>query len=205
VRSQASRERDFRQPHKAQPINADFRPHEALKTLLGPETDPRPQGNDVPTSAGPAVDRVPNEIQAAPASVVERESGQTVGMVIRAADAAQNTLPAGSERKVTPTARSFDNLSVAMVITLMLAAALGALKFLLRRTYAKRGLVSGAIQRLEPPRDNIRLAELSWRPRGHQIEADDEAILRSVKKALDTIAAANAETASPSRQLQTSA
>jgi hypothetical protein len=137
--------------------------------------------------------------------VVERESGQTVGMVIRAADAAQNTLPAGSERKVTPTARSFDNLSVAMVITLMLAAALGALKFLLRRTYAKRGLVSGAIQRLEPPRDNIRLAELSWRPRGHQIEADDEAILRSVKKALDTIAAANAEMASPSRQLQTSA
>ena len=81
----------------------------------------------------------------------------------------------------------------------------GVIKFLLRRTYAKRGLVSGAIQRLEPPRDNIRLAELSWRPRGHQIEADDEAILRSVKKALDTIAAANAEMASPSRQLQTSA
>jgi hypothetical protein len=194
--------RDFQRSHKAQRINASLKPHEALrKTLLDQEPDPRPQGNDVARAVGQAVDRTPDEVQAAPPSITEREAGQTVGMasVDRAADAAQNTPLPVIKGKGTAIARSLDPLSVVMV---MVVLALGLIKFLFRRTYAKRVLAFGAMRLSQPPPDYVCPVDLSWPPR-NQIDADPGAAssLESVKKALDTIEEAAAEMAS-SRQLR---
>jgi hypothetical protein len=199
VRKQATHERDFHPSHKAQAINAVLKPHEALrKMLLDQEADPRPRGNDVPTVGAPPPDRAPDEVQVVPASIIEHEAGQTIGMesIIGPADAAQTTALPGIERKGRLTTGSLEVPSLVMV---MVVAALGVIKFLLRRSYAKRGLV----RRLPKPTDYGRPLALSWLSRGNQVEADDDAILRSVKKALDTIAEAEAEMAS-SRQLRTS-
>jgi hypothetical protein len=165
-----------------------------LKTLLDQEPEPRPV-RDVATSAGQAVAGAPDEVQAAPPNIPEREARQTLGIasIIRAADAAHNTLPPISERKDTAITMSLDALSVVMVIVV---AALGLISFLLRRTYAKRVLAFGATHLSQPPIDNVRPV-LSWPPR-NQVEADPSA---SVKKALDTIEEAVAEMAS-SRQLR---
>jgi hypothetical protein len=67
---------------------------------------------------------VPDQVQAAPASVIEREVGQTVGMapVIRLAEAAQNTPPPIVENKGTPITRSLEALTLVIV---MVVAALG--------------------------------------------------------------------------------
>jgi hypothetical protein len=165
--------------------------------LLDQEADPRPRGNDVPTVGAPPPDRAPDEVQAVPASIIEHEAGQTIGMesIIGPAGAAQTTALPGIERKGRLTTGS---LEVPSVVTVIVVAALGVIKFLLRRSYAKRGL-----HRLPKPTDYGRPLALSWLSRGNQVEADDDAILRSVKKALDTIAEAEAEMAS-SRQLRTS-
>jgi len=66
---------------------------------------------------------VPDQVQAAPASIIEREVGQTVGMapVIRLAEAAQNT-PRPSSNKGTPITRSLEALTLVIV---MVVAALG--------------------------------------------------------------------------------
>jgi hypothetical protein len=216
--------RDFQRSHKAQRINASLKPHEPLrktlleqepnprpqgnhvatdealpKTLLDQEPDPRPQGNDVATEGGQAVDRAPDEVQAAPPYITDREAGQTVGIasVNRAAAAAQTTSPPIIEGTSTVLTRWLDALSVVMV---MVVAALGLVKFLFRRTYAKRVLAFGATHLSHPPPDDVRPVHLSW-PLRNQVEADRSAAstLESVKKALDTIEEAVADMA-PSRR-----
>ncbi len=203
VRRHASHERDFHGSHKAQRVNVSLKPNDALrKVLLDQQAEPLPQVNDVPSAGEPPVDRAQDEIQAAPAQIIQHEAGQTIGMasVIRAADAAQNTPPPLIERKGTPVIGSLDGPSAMMLMVVV--AALGLAKFLLRRRYAKHSLAAGAMRRLPPP-DNVRPVDLSWRSQ-NQFEADPDAssCLEAVKIALDTIAKANAEMAS-SRQLRT--
>ncbi len=208
VRSQASHERNFRRSHKAQRINASLKPREAppRKTLLDQEPNPGPRANEIPTAGAPAADRAaaadraPDEVQTAPAYVVEREAGPTVGMapVIGPADAAQNTPPPPViESKGTWITRSLGALSVVMLVIV----ALGLIKFRLRRTYAKRGFAAGAMRRLPGPADYVSRVEL-LRRQENQVEADYEAALRVAKKALDKIAEAEAEMVS-SRPLRT--
>jgi hypothetical protein len=198
--------RDFQRSHKAERINAErinasVKPHEALpKTLLDQEPEPRPQGNDVPPAGGQAV-RAPDEVQAAQPFITEREAGPILGMTLvnGAADAAQNTPP--PEGKGAAITRSPDPL---LVVPVMVVVALGLIKFLFRRTYAKRVLAFGAMRLSQPPPDYVRPVDFSWPPR-NQVEADPSAAssLESVKKALDTIEEAVAEMAS-SRQLRSS-
>jgi flagellar biosynthesis/type III secretory pathway M-ring protein FliF/YscJ len=195
--------RDFQRSHKAERINASLKPHEALpKTLLDQEPDPRPQGNDVPPAGGQAV-RAPDEVQAGQPFITEREAGPTVGMasVNRAADDAQNTPPLIIERKGTAISRSLVPLSVVMVMVVM---ALGLIKFLFRRTYAKRVLAFAAMRLSQRPPDYVGRVDLSW-PLRNQIEADPGAASsqESVKKALDSIEEAVVEMAF-SRQLGSS-
>jgi hypothetical protein len=118
--------------------------------------------------------------------------------VNRSSDAAQNTSPPIIERKGMK--RTLDALSVVMV---MVVAALGLIKSLFRRTYAKRVLAFAAMRRSQRPSEHLRPVDLSWRP-PNQVEADSDAAssLRSVKKAVEEIEEAVAEMAS-SRQLLT--
>ncbi|HMC28903.1 MAG TPA: hypothetical protein VKM56_14025 [Verrucomicrobiae bacterium] len=202
MRRQAAEVRDFQRSHKPQRINASLKPHEVLrKTLLDREPDPRLQGNDVATDGGQAVDRAPDQVQAAPPHITERESGQTVAIasVNLAADAAQNTPPPMIEGKGTAIIRSLDTLSLVIV---MVVVALGLIKFLFRRTYAKRVLAFGAMRLSQPPPDYACPVDLAL-PLRNQVEADPNAAssLESVKKALDTIEEAVAEMTS-SRQLR---
>jgi hypothetical protein len=92
--------------------------------------------------------------------------------------------------KDTPITRSLDALSVAMMI-MVVVAALGLIKLLLRRTRAKRDLTLWVMRRLRRPPDYVRPVDLSRRLR-HQAEADGDVILRAAKRALDTIAEAGA-------------
>jgi hypothetical protein len=140
-----------------------------------------------------------------PKHIIKHEAGQTVGMASanRAADAAQNTPPPIDERIGTPMTGSLVALSAVMVLV-----ALGLVKFLFRRTYAKRVLALGAMRRSQRPPDAVRpvdlpLLDLSSGLR-NQVEAEPSVAssLESVKKALDTIEEAVAEMA-PSRQLRT--
>jgi hypothetical protein len=96
VRRQATRERNFHPSHKAQQITASLKPHEAQQKTLLDQADPRPRGNDVPTAAAPSADRVADAVQAAPApaSIIEREAGQTVGMK---SNQAPNPRPGGND------------------------------------------------------------------------------------------------------------
>jgi hypothetical protein len=182
---------------------------EALwKTLLDQEPDSRlqgnrdsrPDGNDVATDSRQAADRTPDEVQAAPPHITEREAGQTVAMasVNPAADAAQNTPPPLIGGKDTAITRSLDTLSVVLVTLLV---ALGLAKFLFRRTYAKRVLAFGAMRLSQPPPDYPRPVDLSW-PLRNQVETDpgEASSLESVKKALSTIEEAVGEMSS--RQLR---
>ena len=97
--------------------------------------------------------------------------------------------------------RSLDTLSLVIV---MVVVALGLIKFLFRRTYAKRVLAFGAMRLSQPPPDYACPVDSSW-PLRNQVEADPNAAssLESVKKALDTIEEAVAEMTS-SRQLRSS-
>jgi hypothetical protein len=168
----------------SRPQGNDAATDEALrKTLLDQQPDPGLQGNDVATAGGQAADRAPDEVQAAPPYITEREAGQTVAIasVNGAADAAQNAPPAVIEGKGTAITRSLDTLSVAMV---MVVVALGLTKFLFRRTYAKRVLAFGAMRLSQTPPDFVPPVDLSW-PLRNQVEADSS--LESVKKALSTI------------------
>lgn len=130
VRRHASHARDSHRFHKALPINAALKPHEVQrKSSLDQVPDPRPQVNDVlpPLGAAPldrAPDQVPDQVQAAPASIIEREAGQTVGMApaVRSAAAAQNAPPSIIESKSTPITRAFEALPVVMA---MVVAAFG--------------------------------------------------------------------------------
>jgi hypothetical protein len=71
-------QRDVHRSHTDQRITALFKLHEALrKTLQKP--NPASGGNDA-TAGMPPVDRAADELHAAPASIIEREAGQTVGM-----------------------------------------------------------------------------------------------------------------------------
>jgi hypothetical protein len=196
--------RHVQRPHRAERINAALKPYEALpKTLFDREPDPRPQGNDVPMAGGQVVDRAPDQVQAVPAYITEREAGQTVGMasVNRAADTAQNTPPFIIESMATATFRSPDALSV---VPVMVVVTLGLIKFLFRRTYAKRVLAFGAVRLAQTPPDYVRPLDISWAPR-NQVEADPSAAsgLESVKKALSTIEETVAEMVS-SRELRNS-
>jgi hypothetical protein len=131
VRRQAAHEHNFHRSHKAQRTTASLKPHESQRKTLFDQADPRPRGNDVSTAGSPSADRAPDQIQAAPASIIEREAGQTVGMesVIRLANAAQNTLPPVVESKGTEIARSLEALSVVMM---MVVAALGFMGILIQ-------------------------------------------------------------------------
>jgi hypothetical protein len=169
---------------------------EALgKTLLDQQPDSRPQGmTGVATDAGLAIDRAPDEVQAA--LPTEREAGQTLGVasVDRAADAAQSTPQSISEGKGTAitTSLALGALTVAMVVLLI--------EFLFRRTYAKRVVASRAMRLLEPPPDYVPPVDLSLR---NQVEAYPSAAssLESVKKSIETIEEVVAEMTS-SRQLR---
>jgi len=78
VRRHATHERDVQRAHKDQRITASLKLHEApRKTLQKP--NPASGGNDA-TAGMPPVDRAADELHAAPASIIEREAGQTVGM-----------------------------------------------------------------------------------------------------------------------------
>jgi hypothetical protein len=196
-RRQASHERNFHRSHKAQQINASLKPHEAKrKTLADQVPDRRPQENDVSMAGAPPADRTPDQVQTAPAYLIEREAERTVGMapVIRSADAVRNTPPPIIESKGTPITRSLDALSVVMVVVV----AFGLIKLLLRRTYAKGGFALGMLRRLQRPADYVRQIDLLRRQK-NQVEADYETVQRAAKKALDRIAEAEAEIAS-SRQ-----
>ena len=200
--------------HKPQRINTSLKPHEALgKSLvdqkpdtrpqgngvatdeaLGKTPDLRPQGNDFAKGAGLAIDRAPDEVQAA--LPTEREAGQTLGVasVNRAADAAQSTPQSISEGKGTAitTSLALGALTVAMVVLLI--------EFLFRRTYAKRVVASRAMRLSEPPPDYVPPVDLSLR---NQVEAYPSAAssLESVKKSIETIEEVVAEMTS-SRQLR---
>jgi hypothetical protein len=121
--------------------------------------------------------------------------------VNRSADAARNTLRGIIERNGTPTVRLLDALAAVMV---MVVVALGLIKFLLRRAYAKRVLAFAAMGRSQQPPDYVPLLDLSVGDRGNQVEADPDVApgLKSVKQAVDEIKEAVAEMAS-SRQLRT--
>jgi hypothetical protein len=125
VRRHASHERDSHRSHKAQPINAALKPHEAQrKTLLDQVPDPRPRENDISKVGAAPADPALDQFQAAPASIMEREAEETVAMepIIRSADAAQNVPPPGIEPKGRIITGSLEALSAVMV---MLVAALG--------------------------------------------------------------------------------
>jgi hypothetical protein len=181
---------EFQRSPDAERINASLKQHEApQKTLLDQEPDPHSQGNDAPTAAGQAVDLVSDEIQAAPPNVTEHEAVRTVGMTsVSPAAATQNPPPTVTESNGTMT-RSLDALSLSMVIAIL---ALGLIKLLLRRTYAKRVLAFGAM-RLAPPAEHMRPVQLSL-PSRNFVDIDSSAAsLLSVKKAIDTIEEAVAE------------
>jgi hypothetical protein len=195
VRRQASHERNFHPSHKAQRINPSLKPHEAQrKTLLDQVADTHPREDDVSKGGASPADRAPDQVQAAPTSITERETEQTVGMapVIRPTDAAQNAPPPIIESKGMPITRSA--LSVVMVVVV----ALGLVKLLLRRTYIKRGFAVGVMRRLQRPANYVRQVDFLRRQK-NQVEADYETVQRAAKKALDRIAEAEAEIAS-SRQ-----
>ena len=125
------------------------------------------------TAAAPPADRAPVEVQAAPAAhIIERATGQTVGMApeIRSADAAPNTPPPVIESKGTPMTRSLDALWLVMVVVI----ALGLIELLLRRTYAKHGFAFEVMRRLRP-------IDLLRRHK-NQVEADYDAVPRAAKK-----------------------
>jgi hypothetical protein len=196
-RRQASHERNFHRSHKAQRINASLKPHEAQrKTLLDQVADTHTREDDVSKGSAPSADRAPDQVQAAPASVTERETEQTVGMapVIRPTDAAQNAPPPIIESKGMPITRSLEALSVVMVVVV----ALGLVKLLLRRTYVKQDFAFGVMRRLQRPANYVRQVDLLRRHK-NQVEADYETVQRAANKALDRIAEAEAEIAS-SRQ-----
>jgi hypothetical protein len=126
VRRQASHDRHFYESNKAQRINAALKPHEAQqKTSLDQVPDHITRSNDVPTAGAPPADRGP----AAPASIIEPEARQTVGMapVIRLPEAPQSTPSPIVESKDTLIRRSFEALSLLIV---MAGAALGLTKLL---------------------------------------------------------------------------
>ncbi|MFL6820528.1 MAG: hypothetical protein ACJ8EF_21555 [Bradyrhizobium sp.] len=154
--------------------------------------------DDVAMASGQAVDRAPDELEAAPPYITQREASQTVGVapVSRTADATQSNPLSIIERKLTPITNVA--LWMGMVVPLMVAA-LGLLRFLFRRTYAKRLLAFGAMRR-QPPPHYLRLVEPSRLSR-HEVEADPGAAsaLESVNKAIGTIEQAVAEMTS-SRQ-----
>jgi hypothetical protein len=156
--------RHFHRSDKVQRINASLKPHEVLRnTSLYQKPDPRPPGNVVATPGGPPVDRAPDIIQAAALPyIIEREAGQAVGMASanRAADVAQNELPAAGLQKGA-------KLLYALSVVMVTMVALGLYEFLSRRTYAKRGLAFG-VQR---PLDYERPANLSWQP-PNEVEAN---------------------------------
>ena len=93
----------------------------------------------------------------------------------RAADVAQNELPAAGLQKgildtplpVIAKGLSIAQLLYALSVVMVMMAALGLYKILSRRTYAKRGLAFG-VQR---PLDYERPANLSWQP-PNEVEAN---------------------------------
>jgi hypothetical protein len=183
--------------HKAQRINASLKPHEAQrKTLLDQVADTHTREDDVSKGTAPSAHRAPDQVQAAPASVTERETEQTVGMapVIRPTDAAQNAPPPIIESKGMPITRSLEALSVVMVVVV----ALGLVKLLLRRTYVKQDFAFGVMRRLQRPANYVRQVDFLRRQK-NQVEADYETVQRAANKALDRIAEAEAEIGS-SRQ-----
>jgi hypothetical protein len=97
-----------------------------------------------------------------------------------------------------PVIRSLEALSVVIV---MAVVALGLIEFLFRRRYAERVLAFGAMRHLQRPADYVRPVDLPM-PSRNQVEANPETAssLIAVKKALDTIAEAEAEMSS--RQLR---
>jgi hypothetical protein len=173
--------RHFHRSDKVQRINASLKPHEVLRnTLRDQKPDPRPPGYVVATPGGPPVDRAPDKVQAALPDIIEREAGQTDGMASanRAADVAQNELPAAGLQKgildtplpVIAKGLSIAQLLYALSVVMVMMAALGLYKILSRRTYAKRGLAFG-VQR---PQDYERPANLSWQA-PNEVEADSGA------------------------------
>jgi hypothetical protein len=166
--------------------------------LLDQEPDPRVQENNIATVSGPPLDRAPNEAQAVKPSIIEPEAGQTVGVasVNLSAHAARNTAPPVMARNGEPITRLLDALSI-MIVIAMVVVSLGLDKFLSRRTDAKGGLALGAMRLLQGPPDRERATYLSRQP-PNEIEADPGAasLINSVKRTLDTIAQAQAETVS---------
>ena len=129
VRRQASRDRHFHESNKAQRINAALKPHEAQrKTSPDQVPDHITRSNDVPTTGVSPADRAPDEVQAAPASIIKPEVGQTVGMapVVRLPEAPQRTPSPIVESKGT-LKRSFEAL---LLLIVMAGAALGLTKLL---------------------------------------------------------------------------
>ena len=157
--------------------------------------------NGVETASGHASDRAPDEVQATLPSTREEEADQTVRMasMSRAADAAQIPSQFVIEHPGTPIARRLDALWVAIVM-MMVFWALGIIRFLSRRTYARRVLAFSAM-RLQDPADYPRWVDLPG-PARSAVEAHGGAALslRSVKKPLGTIDAAVGEFSS--RQLE---
>jgi hypothetical protein len=151
------------------------------------EADAAENRNDVAVAGGQAVNRAADEVQAPLPSIAQPEAGQTAATasVDHAADD-QNTPPPIIEREGAPTTRSLDAPSLVMGMVLVVLA-LGLVKFLFRRRYAKPVLAFGPMRLSQPPTRN-------------QVEADP-APAESVKKALDTIEEAVAEMTS-SRQLR---
>jgi hypothetical protein len=138
---------------------------------------------------------VPGKIQAAPPSLITPEGGQTVGMALvnRPVDAAQKTVLPLIEGDGTPIL----TWSVKELLFLLVVA-LGLIEYLLSRT--KRGLVYRAMRAREPPPEYVHWVEFPVQPQ-KQIQADSgaETVLKSVNRALDTIAQAEAEMASSPR------
>lgn len=142
---EAQRRNDLRKPHEL--MRKMLPDPEPVQSLAAPASlQPGPGAHDDATATGSLVDRAPDDVQAAPASVIERKAGQTIGMAPRdpPTDAGQLNPPLIAEHKDAPTTRSLITLSV---VTLMAIAALGLIEFLFRPTYAERVLAFGAMRR----------------------------------------------------------
>jgi hypothetical protein len=122
-----------------------------------------------------AIDRAPDDVQAAQLEAGRIAGGQAVD---RAPDAAQNTSPPIIERLLTPTTRPL--VLVMLTVLSMVMVVLGLIRILFRHTYAQP-LLTFSEPRLLPSPDHVRPVDLSWPP-PNQIEAD-RAVASSLESA----------------------
>jgi hypothetical protein len=131
--------------------------------------------SDVAIAGVQAIDRAPDDVQAAQLEAGRIAGGQAVD---RAPDAAQNTSPPIIERLLTPTTRPL--VLVMLTVLSMVMVVLGLIRILFRHTYAQP-LLTFSEPRLLPSPDHVRPVDLSWPP-PNQIEAD-RAVASSLESA----------------------